>query len=84
MPPSNTCTWPSSQIERPPATTEPGMIALKVDDSEQVPPAVVLAVAAHGTVKPNGVACTVPGSSWAGPLKLSVICTCCSTRSSPV
>ena len=82
-PPSETSTSFSSQTARLPSTTEPGTIALKLDDSAHAPPMVVLAVAAHGTVNGNGLASAVAASLCEEPLKRSVICTNVSNRSSP-
>ena len=59
---------PSCQIARLPSTTAPGTSALKLDDSEQVPPTVVLAVATQGTVIGSGVSWAVAGSRPRGPV----------------
>src|SRR4051812_19553069 len=83
-PPSKTSMSSSSQTARLLSTTEPGTIALKLDVSSQVPPVAASPVAVQGTAYRNGVGCTVPVSPWVGPLKRSVICTSCSTLSSPV
>ena len=71
VPPSNTSTWSSAQIERLRSCAEPGTTASKLVATEQVEPTAP-PVGTHGTVIGNDRSDTVAASLCEAPLAPSV------------